>query len=355
MLFAKWAGAYTIRYHDTEGDKVVSQNAKFESNCTLKANSFKHSGMVFSGWRCKGFGVIGDKTKITSIYYGYCTVYGMLDYMTEEDGRLYLDLYAVFDEDKNTQYYVNFDCMGGSIGGRDYYWTSYLYGTGITANEFKNYLTPVRKGYIFQGWYNIETDAKVTSISKKDAGYKSLYAKWKGEKVKLTFDLNNPDHTGKTKIKGSMKAVSGERGTYITFKNPALTAEGYYFYGWSTEKYDAFDSYQEVPFENLIYDGYHYTDDASEVQLHAVWVKGNTYHYLFTSGGRIIDDSVEVLEENYSYRIIYTCDISKVLPVPVKEGYTFEGWYSTPDLKGKAVTNLNAGMNESFYAKWKMN
>ena len=41
-----------------------------------------------------------------------------------------------------------------------------------------------------------------------------------------------------------------------------------------------------------------------------------------------------------------------VLNAPYKEGYTFAGWYTTPDFSGKKVTTVNSETTGTLYAKW---
>ena len=67
-----------------------------------------------------------------------------------------------------------------------------------------------------------------------------------------------------------------------------------------------------------------------------------TYH---TDGGSIQNQS------NYeSYRV----GVGLTLPIPMKEGFVFGGWYPTPDFSGEAVTAIgtDANGNKTFYAKW---
>ena len=67
-----------------------------------------------------------------------------------------------------------------------------------------------------------------------------------------------------------------------------------------------------------------------------------TYHM---DGGSIQDQS------NYgSYRV----GVGLTLPIPMKEGSQFRGWYPTADFSGEAVTAIgtDANGNKTFYAKW---
>jgi len=42
------------------------------------------------------------------------------------------------------------------------------------------------------------------------------------------------------------------------------------------------------------------------------------------------------------------------LPTPVKEGYSFEGWYTDKDFSGDPVTEMVADKNVTYYAKWEI-
>ena len=41
-----------------------------------------------------------------------------------------------------------------------------------------------------------------------------------------------------------------------------------------------------------------------------------------------------------------------ILNAPYREGYTFAGWYTTPDFSGKKVTTINSETTGTLYAKW---
>lgn len=78
------------------------------------------------------------------------------------------------------------------------------------------------------------------------------------------------------------------------------------------------------------------------IGLFAVSCGAPTYSFSFeTSGGAAIE-TVE-LQEGEEY----------TLPVPEREGYSFEGWYLTADFSGDPVTTITATGDTTFYAKWK--
>ncbi len=67
----------------------------------------------------------------------------------------------------------------------------------------------------------------------------------------------------------------------------------------------------------------------------------NTVKYSFdTNGGTEISEVIKNKGEDYE------------LPIPVKDGFEFEGWYLTDNFSGSPVTNAAAEENTTYYAKW---
>lgn len=67
-----------------------------------------------------------------------------------------------------------------------------------------------------------------------------------------------------------------------------------------------------------------------------------TYH--------VNDGSIQNQSNYESYRV----GVGLTLPIPMKEGFIFGGWYPMPDFSGEAVTAIgtDANGNKTFYAKW---
>lgn len=61
----------------------------------------------------------------------------------------------------------------------------------------------------------------------------------------------------------------------------------------------------------------------------------------FNTGGGVEISAVD-LKEGAEYE----------LPTPTKEGYSFEGWYTSADFSGEPVTKIVASKNVTYYAKW---
>lgn len=67
----------------------------------------------------------------------------------------------------------------------------------------------------------------------------------------------------------------------------------------------------------------------------------NTVKYSFdTNGGTEISEVTKNKGEDYE------------LPVPVRDGFEFEGWYLSDNFSGSPVTNAAAEENTTYYAKW---
>ncbi|MBO5481416.1 MAG: InlB B-repeat-containing protein [Clostridia bacterium] len=66
-----------------------------------------------------------------------------------------------------------------------------------------------------------------------------------------------------------------------------------------------------------------------------------TVKYTFnTNGGNAIQEAV--VDEGQTY----------TLPIPVREGYRFDGWYLTETFDGEAITTADGMTSQTYYAKW---
>ena len=109
---------------------------------------------------------------------------------------------------------------------------------------------------------------------------------------------------------------------------------------------------------NLIPSVYPYTDDdstwiytqRSTIVLYSRWNDGLytvTYH---TNYGSL--SGCDPVTENRLYTKSYESDAELSLPVPMRSGYTFKGWYTSADLSGPIIRTLNGTANTDLYAKW---
>lgn len=90
---------------------------------------------------------------------------------------------------------------------------------GITAKEMTAWEKPVKKGYVFVGWYkDAALKSKVTAIAKTTAADMDLYAKWKGISYKTEYVANVPENAAvkgvmrlQTLIYGTPKALTSQQ------------------------------------------------------------------------------------------------------------------------------------------------
>ena len=137
----------------------------------------------------------------------------------------------------------------------------------------------------------------------------------------LTYDLG---YDGITIT--SQQVVKGETVNLITPERAGYIFSGWYYNGGKIEsgvwEYDC------------------------DVTLTAWWEPINysiTYH---TDGG--------TLPDNYSETYTVLSDLPYTLPIPIKQGFNFAGWYETADFSGEPITEIpeNSLRNYTLYAKY---
>ena len=137
----------------------------------------------------------------------------------------------------------------------------------------------------------------------------------------LTYDLG---YDGITIT--SQQVVKGETVNLITPERAGYIFSGWYYNGGKIEsgvwEYDC------------------------DVTLTARWKPINysiTYH---TDGG--------TLPDNYSETYTVLSDFPYTLPIPIKQGFNFAGWYKTADFSGEPITEIpeNSLRNYTLYAKY---
>ncbi len=122
---------------------------------------------------------------------------------------------------------------------------------GVFGNSrIKKPKNPVKKGYVFAGWYR-EAGCKHAWNFGKDTvkGNTTLYAKWKAKTITLTFHANKGKIGKKSKIKS--KAVYGKK-----IKTPRKPKrKSYKFKGWYTKKKGGkrITNKSKVPVKNKVY------------------------------------------------------------------------------------------------------
>ena len=208
-------------------------------------------------------------------------------------------------------YQVTFDAQGGNE----------IAPMSVRADEVVTDLpTPERTDYAFDGWYTkADGGKKVTELSTvKDV---TLYAHWKLSHYTLTFDSQ-----GGTEVQPITENIE----TPFT-SMPITTKTNYVFTGWYTKPEGGIRVTSVT--------------DGKSMKLYAHWSEA-TYVLTFNSNG---GDSVPAI------RFAATEGVpADKMPVPVRDGYTFNGWFTATE-GGDKVESYMTTADATLYAQWTKN
>ena len=240
--------------------------------------------------------------------------------------------------------------------------------------------TPTKTGYVFLGWYstNSTSSTKYTTLS---AGFKgTVYAVWR--ETKVTWVLNGG------KVYEEQAAVPSNEELMETFKADYNT-----YFGQSIATTRAIDNFLyygstlSLDVTKMMTDsksGWKWLGDyitsvstAAGVELAAEvnWRKSLTAFFTLgasssynadfteaakptkwasayqTAHGNASGGATTMVEVTLPTRFSSTYTI----PTPVKDGYTFVGWYNNANGTGTALKTLPAYYDGTVYAIWKLN
>ena len=299
------AHSYSITYELNGGNNNTSNPASYTvENDTITLADPSKTGHDFKGWYTDAS--FTEASKVTEIVKG-----------TTGDQTFYAKWEAA-------SYNVTLNTNAGTINSGNV--GSYTYGVGATLP------TEVTKnGYDFGGWYTDKdcTDGNVaTAIGTAETGEKVFYAKWTPHSYSITYNLNGGTNAGTNPTNYTIESET------ITLADPSKT--GYNFSGWYTDA-----SFTEASKVTEIAQG-----TTGDQAFYAKWEAVN-YAITYMDGENVISGLTPAT---------YTIEAAATLPTKdtvTKNGYTFEGWYTDPELTNK-VTAIAAGSTDAktFYAKW---
>ena len=189
-----------------------------------------------------------------------------------------------------------------------------------------------RPNYVFDGWYSFKSGGiKITETTKvlKPSDH-TLYAQWRGSPVEVELDAAG-GKVSKTKI------VVYYGSKYLG-QLPIPTRTSYRFDGWYTSEAGG----DKVTIKSIY-------DENGPDTLYARWTEQPVKVIFIAFNG-------EVYERIAAYGMEYG-----ELPKPVKEGYTFGGWYKYKDYRNnrdnrekeiKANTIVQEIAQVKLYARW---
>ena len=185
-------------------------------------------------------------------------------------------------------------------------------------SKIENLPTPSKTGYTFQKWtLNKTTQAPPETMPAKNI---TLKANWKKNEYTITFNTNGGSEINPIKEKYNEEIEEID----------IPTKTGYKFAGWYKDK-ELTEVYTptQMPAENIT--------------LYAKWTENENIIYYVTNGGELDKSSPTT----------FTTGRKTELKAPQKDGYEFEGWYTSEQYNEK-VTSINTNNDEDIvlYAKW---
>ena len=202
---------------------------------------------------------------------------------------------------------------------------------------------PSRPGYDFQGWYS---DAALTTpvgtINPASATNHTVYAKWSAAKT-YTVQWTLNDGTPAGHPAANPNTISSYTVEDADVAIAPATRTGYNFLGWFT------DAALTTPAPATLH-----TMDAENKHYYAKW-DSTPISYPVTY---VLNDTPTTPATNPAVNLtsytVETLPSPITVAQPLRNGYTFQGWYDNAAFTGAPITQFSAmdAAPKTFYAKW---
>ena len=327
-LYAQWTpGQADLTYdgNGATGGKTDPQTGKTDEKINVRDNGFTRDGYTFVTWNtqadCKGNAVKPN---------------------SEWTLRGSSTLYACWAGNAQTLTYHGNGATGGNTAAQ-----SGKTGDELTTNA--NGFT--RDGYTFVRW-DAAKDGSGTAYGEgkngvsqyvmKPAG-NDLYAIWKANPATIQYRNDWPNTTGST------PDTTGNTGDTVTISQNSFDRPGYTFTGWSTSKRG----------DPSLQPGDKHTLEPRTTTVWAQW-KADPAHLVYNSNIGTVGSETKTVDGVVDQTV-------KTITNPFdRPGYTFSGWNTQADGKGKAyatgadyvltANDKSTPKNTSvLYAQWKIN
>lgn len=327
-LYAQWTpGQASLTYdgNGATGGKTDPQTGKTDEKINVRDNGFTRDGYTFVTWNtqadCKGNAVKPN---------------------SEWTLRGSSTLYACWAGNVQTLTYHGNGATGGNTAAQ-----SGKTGDELTTNA--NGFT--RDGYTFVRWDTAKDGSGtaygegkngVSQYVMKPAG-NDLYAIWKANPASIVYRNGYPNTTGST------PDTTGSTGDTVTVSQNGFDRPGYTFTGWSTSKRG----------DPSLQPGDKHTLEPRTTTVWAQW-KANPAHLVYNSNIGSIGSETRTVDGVVDQTV-------KTIDNPFdRPGYTFSGWNTQADGKGKAydpgadctltANDKSTPKNTSvLYAQWTIN
>lgn len=327
-LYAQWTpGEAGLTYdgNGATGGKTDPQNGVTDQKVNVRQNGFTRDGYTFVRWDtqadCRGKAVNpGDKWTLQ----GSST------------------LYACWAGVAQTLTYHGNGATGGNTAAQ----------SGHTGDELTTNANGfTRDGYTFVRWNTAKDGSGIAygegkngvgRYTMKPAG-NDLYAIWKANPASIVYRNGYPNTTGST------PDTTGSTGDTVTVSQNGFDRPGYTFTGWSTSKRG----------DPSLNPGDKHTLEPGTTTVWAQW-KANPAHLVYNSNVGSIGSETRTVDGVVDQTV-------KTLGNPFdRPGYTFSGWNTQADGKGKAydpgadctltANDKSTPKNTSvLYAQWTIN
>lgn len=327
-LYAQWTpGQAGLTYdgNGATGGKTDPQTGKTDEKINVRDNGFTRDGYTFVTWNtqadCKGNAVKPN---------------------SEWTLRGSSTLYACWAGNAQTLTYHGNGATGGNTAAQ-----SGKTGDELTTNA--NGFT--RDGYTFVRWDTAKDGSGtaygegkngVSQYVMKPAG-NDLYAIWKANPATIQYRNDWPNTTGST------PDTTGNTGDTVTISQNSFDRPGYTFTGWSTSKRG----------DPSLQPGDKHTLEPRTTTVWAQW-KADPAHLVYNSNIGTVGSGTKTVDGVVDQTV-------KTITNPFdRPGYTFSGWNTQADGKGKAyatgadyvltANDKSTPKNTSvLYAQWKIN
>ena len=349
-LTAKWTPiTYTIKYDgngNTSGSTASSSHT-YDQAKALTANGFVKTGYTFAGWATSAAGAVVYTNKQS------------VKNLSSTQGAT-VTLYAKWTPITYTIQYNGNGSTSGSTANSSH---TYDQAKALTANGF------VKTGYTFAGWATSATGAvvytnkqSVKNLSSTQGATVTLYAKWTANTYAVTFDsllslgAGSVDSSSWSISNGEFIMTSaGGNGGYIYGFTDHMTNGVRYRITIQAKASKAITlpmNYEAGGSKNISL-----TTSYQTYYIDYTYNSSATYSALtFYSSNWNSGDKLYVKNITLSRLVIYDSTYG-TLPTPLREGYTFDGWYtaSSGGTKVASSTKVTITENQTLYAHWTEN
>jgi uncharacterized repeat protein (TIGR02543 family) len=304
---AIWLRLYQVRYVLNGGNGVLA----VDDECTQADDTCLASDVI---------DLNGAPSRAGYTFAGWEDQAGRLFTAGQQNVALAADSFIFYAQWTAIDYTMSFDVQGGSA--------TVASQTKNIGNTLTMPSPGTKTGYTFSGW----SDGSVTLGSGTTylvgSSNKSFTAQWTPNTYVVSYNW-----TG-----GSGTPVADDSYTYgtpgISLPNGSThTRDGYEFAGWATSANGPAIGNTFVP--------------TGDTMLYARWIDGSYGISFNAHGGNLSQSSATVSRGS-----------SITLPLPTREGFVFEGWYSdsaTTVSVGAANASITPVQSQTLHAKWVQN